>query len=175
MHKLRINILYFIFLVAASCVTTSAQECVLERVSIAPLATSNNTVFVGKMHSVEVRFRNESDNKEVEVFPEPPLLVTNLRTKKQCSLDGGIWVRDGVYLSANEQLLVTHEYSGSNDFLNLYDLNTCQKINEIDISEKNFSIQGNTVLIGAECGDSAMASCKTRKQIKLDQNCKIEK
>ena len=171
-------LLFFIAVIGISAIATSVastNECDLKKVSIDPLASSNNTIFIGKINATEVRFRNESHGKVIDVFPEPPLLVTNLNTKKQCALDGGVWVRDGVYLSSNEKLLVTHEYTGSNDFLALYNLPNCKKTTEIDISGKIYSIQKNTITLGTQCANEAITSCEKLKKVMLSNNCEIIK
>jgi Immune protein Tsi1 len=52
-------------------------NCALTRVSINPIESNRTDVFVGKGKTIEIQFRNESTKPVVDVFPEPPLTVSN--------------------------------------------------------------------------------------------------
>ena len=119
-----------------------------DRSAIEPAAAEPTDTYVGKTASLELRFHNDKTSGAVEVFPEPPLVVKHLPTQRECRIDdGGIWVRQHVYASTQGQVLVTHEYSGSNDQLVFYDTRTCAKLASIDVSNKTWAVDGGAVLL----------------------------
>lgn len=122
-----------------------ARECALTALPINPIAADRSDFFVGISGKLELRFVNDKTAGEVTVFPEPPLLITNLASKANCAIDGGVWVRKSVFVSQDNKVLVTQEFSGSNDFLIFYNTETCQKLYEIDVSNSNWSIHGGDI------------------------------
>ncbi|MDD1622148.1 MAG: hypothetical protein LUQ11_11770, partial [Methylococcaceae bacterium] len=118
----------------------NAETCTLNALAINPIAPGQNDIFIGKSNLIELQFKNEKTEGIVEVFPEPPLTIKNQKLKTSCSIDGGIWVRKSVFISNNDSVIVTQEYSGSNDFLIFYNTENCKKIAEIDVSNSSFEI-----------------------------------
>ncbi len=118
---------------------------------------------------MELRFHSEANDAEVDAFPEPPLQVLQLATNTRCEINSGIWVRKDVYLSRDEQVLLTHEYSGSNDFLMLYNTATCVKLHELDVSASRWNISGNTIRVQ---NMEEPKKSHTAKQYMLDASCK---
>ena len=118
---------------------------------------------------MELRFHSEANDAEVDAFPEPPLQVLQLATNTRCEINSGIWVRKDVYLSRDEQVLLTHEYSGSNDFLMFYNTASCTKLHELDISASRWKITGDTIRVqNMEEPKKSQAA----KQYMLDASCK---
>jgi hypothetical protein len=147
-------------------VPSVACACSLQPVVIEPAAVEPTDTYVGKTAQLELHFHNETLNGVVDVFPEPPLLVKQLKTQAECAInDGGIWVRQHVYTGAEGHLLVTHEYSGSNDQLNFYDTRTCKKRASVDVSNLKWVIDGGTILI------IPTPAAKRSLRIKLDAAC----
>src|SRR5262249_3297072 len=93
------------------------RRCGLEGLVIAPIEDTKLEWYIGRGKLIEIRFHNDRIGQDVEAFPEPPLKVSRADAKSACEIDGGIWVRDSVYLSADESSLLVHEYSGSSDTL----------------------------------------------------------
>jgi hypothetical protein len=128
-------------LLAMLCEPVRSQEtCRFEHLTIQPLIADKVDVFAGRAQQIEVRFVNLKEHGAVEVFPEAPLTIRDLRSGKQCAVDGGVWVRNGVYLGSHGKTLMTHEYSGSNAFLVFYDTATCRKLSDIVISTKKWTL-----------------------------------
>ncbi|MFZ6654850.1 hypothetical protein [Undibacterium sp. TJN19] len=150
-----------------------AASCSLKNLLVKPVTPGKKDVFHGETSGVEIRFTSLADDAEVDVFPEPPLLITQKQTNRQCEINGGIWVRKDVYLSQNEQVLVTHEYSGSNDFLMFYKTSDCSKIQEIDISYAKWKIHGTTINVLPETDGKKPGKPKTRIY-QLDAACKTK-
>ena len=115
-------------------------QCQFEQLSIQPLVAEKLDVFAGSAQQIEVRFINVKEQGDIEVFPEAPMTIRDLRSGKQCEVDGGVWVRKDVYLGAQGKTLMTHEYSGSNAFLMFYDTRSCRKLTEIDISTRKWAL-----------------------------------
>lgn len=128
----------FLLLGCALPLVASAQ-CQLNLLPIEPLAQDQRGIYAGKQGSVEVRFINEKDG-EPEAFPEPPMTIANLDSGKRCELDGGIWLRKAIYLSADGNTLMAQEYSGSADHLNFYDTRTCRKSGSVDVSQAKWHL-----------------------------------
>ncbi len=115
-------------------------QCQFEQLSIQPLVAEKLDVFAGSAQQMEVRFINLKEQGDIEVFPEAPMTIRDMRTSKQCEVDGGVWVRKDVYLGAQGKTLMTHEYSGSNAFLMFYDTQSCRKLAEVDISTRKWAL-----------------------------------
>lgn len=144
-----------------------ACACNLLPVVIEPAAVEPTDTYVGKTAQLELRFRNEEMSGAVDVFPEPPLLVKQLQTQTECAInDGGVWVRQHVYIGAEGRMLVTHEYSGSSGELNFYDTRTCKKRASVDVSNSKWVIDGNSILI------TSTTPPKRPVRIKLDATCR---
>jgi Tse1 toxin immunity protein Tsi1 len=153
----------------------SGFDCFLTQLPINPITSARKDIFVGKGKIIEVRFRNENTSQMVEVFPEPPLTVRNQLSGRSCDIDGGVWVRQAVYLDADEKTLLVQEFSGSNDFLVFYDTTTCQKQSEIDVSGARWKISNNQISIGRQCSDEDMQSCRSVTKFVLDNFCKLKR
>ena len=134
----------FLLVVAAGA---NANDCKFVRVEINPIAPGRTDIFIGRTEQIEVRFDNDKTDGTIEVFPEPPMTVISRRSKTKCFIDGGVWVRNSVYASDNNEILMTHEFSGSNDSLNFYNVQTCQRINQIDVSNSTWEIQGSEITV----------------------------
>lgn len=125
---------------------SSAYACTFNKLDITPLNQEGDTVYIGKSDSIEIRFNNEKTDGSVEVFPEVPLTIINHKTNMQCEIkDGGIWVRDTVFLSDDKKMLLTREYSGSNSSLVFHNMNTCKKEAEISLPTLNWSLKKNAI------------------------------
>jgi hypothetical protein len=145
---------------AASC------ACALRSVAIEPAAAEPTDTYVGRTQTLELRFHNDKTSGPVDVFPEPPLTVKQLKAASECTIrDGGIWVRQHVYASGDGQTLATHEYSGSNDELVFYDARTCGRKASLDVSHTQWAIEGDTIVMTpAKAGSRAV-------KIRLDAAC----
>ncbi|MFZ6741958.1 hypothetical protein ACO0LC_01855 [Undibacterium sp. JH2W] len=122
-----------------------AASCQLQNIAVTPLQPGHYEVFRAVGKSVELRFNSVSNDAQVDAFPEPPLKILQRASNTQCEINAGIWVRKDVYLSSNEQVLLTHEYSGSNDFLVFYNTTDCSKLHELDVSGSTWKIRGKLI------------------------------
>jgi hypothetical protein len=157
------------FLATMAASAASACACVLEHIAIDPIAPDRTDVYVGASELIEVRFSNFKTSGPVETFPEPPLIVQDRRSKVSCSIDGGVWSRQSVFVSRDGSVLVTHEFSGSNDTLNFYDTKTCARRHSLDVSNATWSIDGSAIQI-TRSGQQGGA-----RVVHLDARCQPEK
>ncbi|MFZ3000964.1 MAG: hypothetical protein WA071_11620 [Undibacterium umbellatum] len=146
-----------------------AASCKLESIPVTPLKPGQYETFHAKAKSVELRFRSDTNDPDVDAFPEPPLQVLHSANQSQCEINNGIWVRKDVYLSQDEQVLVTHEFSGSNDFLMFYKTGDCSKLHELNVSASRWKITGTTISV--QSMEKQMKGQQT-KQYMLDKSCK---
>ena len=154
-------------LLAMFCLTNvQAATCQLQNLKVGPLLAGKFDVFQAKSKHLDLRFSSASDSAEVDAFPEPPLTVIHHETGKQCQIDGGIWVRKDVFVSLDEQVLMTHEYSGANDFLVFYNTGDCSKLHELDVSASKWQIKGSTIHIQQQDGKT-----RTRQEYPLNAHC----
>lgn len=139
--------------------------CSLESVHIEPETQNERSdIYLGKTKFLELRFRNEKTDGLVEVFPEPPVVIRQLATPVECVIDeGGIWVRRHVYASDDGHVVVTNEYSGSNEDLVFYETRTCEKRASIDVSNAKWVIKEKYIHI--------FPSARQPYRIKLNRNC----
>ena len=150
-----------------------AAECALKPIQIHQITPERRDVFVGKGERVQLEFNNFSTGEEIEVFPEPPLVVRRLSKKGvACKIGGGIWTRKDVFLSKDESTLLVREYSGSNDSLVFYDTGSCKRRDEIDVSGARWSVSGSKVVVGTQCQDDTLASCRSIRRQTLNGACR---
>ncbi|MEW5757786.1 MAG: hypothetical protein AB1810_15970 [Pseudomonadota bacterium] len=145
-----------------------------KHIQIDPIQPSRLDVFVGKGNTIALEFHNENPNPAVDVFPEPPLTVRHIPSGHSCEIDGGVWVRRSVYLSADEATLLVQEYSGSNDHLVFYRTRSCKKIHEIEVSGALWKISGNELAIGHQCSGEEIKTCKSQQRLAIDAICDDE-
>ncbi|BBB64071.1 hypothetical protein UNDKW_5798 [Undibacterium sp. KW1] len=160
------------FVMTLSCILATqvhAASCRLENIPVTPLKPGQYETFHAKAKSLELRFHSDANDPEVDAFPEPPLQVLQLASNTQCEVDGGIWVRKDIYLTQDEQVLVTHEYSGSNDFLMFYKTADCTKLHELDVTASRWKIAGNTISVQSM---EKQKKGQQTKQYVLDASCK---
>lgn len=163
MSPLRISVLLTWF---CSITPSAACACRLQWVSIDPEQAEPAETYIGKWAGFELRFHNDKTSGQVDVFPEPPVILMQLDTRAECSITaGGIWVRKHVYASADGNMLMLHEYSGSNDELVFYDPRTCRKRAVVDVSNSRWVLgdDGGLVVSPATAGQPV--------RISLDRMC----
>jgi hypothetical protein len=147
--------------------TGQAATCQMLPLSIEPVKDGSPGQFAGGLNTMRVIFQSERPGAEVSEFPEPPVIIRDLRTQRSCQIsDGGIWSRQGAHLSSNRRILMLHEYSGSSDTLTFYDTRTCNRLRVIDVSGQIWSVQGQRITLVAQEGDRP----RTRR-ISLGQAC----
>lgn len=146
--------------------------CTLTPLSIAPLA-GRNDVYVGHGRNISLEFRNEKNEGPVDVFPEPPLVIYHRPSGSTCAIEGGVWVRHSVFISADEKVIITLEFSGSNDSLNFYDTSTCGRFASIDVSGARWEISTGRITVSHGPGTPAKRSNTLR--FTLDTACRPHK
>lgn len=164
-----------LLLLALHAIPSFGCECTFTRVQVDPVEPSRMDLFIGKGNSIELQFRNEKTDPNVTVFPEPPLIVRHQLSDQRCEIDGGVWVRQAVYLSNNEETLLVQEFSGSNDQLVFYRTKTCEKFHEIDVSGSRWTVSGNKLSIGRRCSGEDIKTCKSQKRLQLEKYCSATK
>ena len=164
-------------LIAFACVAprqiyAQSMGCDFRRIAVDPVETVHFERYVGKGQRIEIEFSNET-GRDASVFPEPPLRVRS-GTGSPCEIDGGIWVRSGVFLSIDEQYLMVQEYSGSAESLVIYETSSCSRRYEIDVSQAHWRIDSNKITIGKMCSDKEAMSCREIRIIALNDRCAPE-
>jgi hypothetical protein len=144
----------------------------LRRLPIDPLDAASRKVFAGSGRAVRVEFTNDSNRDPVKVFPEPPLTIRQLNADTSCTIDGGVWVRDSVFLSEDEQMLVVLEFSGDLNQLIAYNTGTCKKLGQINVSGGRWAVNGSEILVGTHCATRDVHSCKKQRAIPVSKLCK---
>ena len=137
-----------------------------QALALVPEHRGDAKALVGYGKRVEVRFKTESGRDDVEVFPEPPLVIIN--DGHACEVDGGVWVRVSVHLSDNEDVLMVQEFSGSNDELVFYDTSTCKELRRIDVSALRWWLEGSQLLLGSSCSGKDFDTCSDRSRHDFD-------
>jgi hypothetical protein len=144
-----------------------AASCSLQPVPIEPEGKEPAATYVGQTATLTLRFTNEKTTGPVDVFPEPPVRVTQRTSGTTCTIDdGGIWVRQHVYADAQGRVLATHEYSGSNDSINFYDTRSCHKLATVDVSNTTWRLGAEGLDIGVQT-----KAGKQKKRVALTGAC----
>ena len=146
-----------------------ACACTLNKVEIAPVAAENGDTYHGTVGDVEVVFHNDVKDHPVTLFPEPPMTVRHLQPAAECAVDdGGVWGRDGVWLSGDGRTLVSTESSGSAQDLVFRDTRTCAKVGQLDVAGAQWRVEGKQLLIDAG------VPMRHTKRVPLDAACRPE-
>jgi hypothetical protein len=153
-------LLLFVFAYMAGS-TAMAAGCRFLNLPINPVTGNNGEVFQGESEAVKVRFDNFKTEGSVEVFPDSKLSITDKRGNATCAIDGGVWARKDIYVSVDNAVLLAHEFSGSNDFLNFYAIDSCKKLGEIDISNSSWSFDRGNISVFRQAGKNKSAGLKT--------------
>jgi len=154
---------------AASLATgqTLACACTFQPVAIGPTDAENGDTYHGNAGNVEVLFHNEVKDHAVTQFPEPPMTVRQLQPASQCVVDdGGVWAREGVWLSGDGRTLVTLEGSGASEDLVFRDTRSCAKVGTVDITGMKWRAKGNALLLDQATGKGA------NRPVPLDAACR---
>ena len=146
-------------------------SCGYAPLSIEPIAPSRADRYVGKARSFTVQFDNEDTATPVTTFPESNLKILRLDGTTVCEVDDGIWVRDALYLSGDERLLIAKRFSGSNDVLAFYDTRSCALKAQVDVSGRAWRIEADGVRLGEHCTDRALTSCQTTTLRRWSRAC----
>ncbi len=152
-----------------------ADSCRFENIEVKPMLAGKYDVFQAKTRHLDIRCSSTANDAHVDAFPEPPLQIINSKTSTdtstntQCAINGGIWVRKDVFVSQDEHILITHEYSGSNDFLMFYKTDDCSKVQEIDVSYAHWKIRANTLRVEPVKTDGKN---KAAQNYRFDAACK---
>jgi hypothetical protein len=145
---------------------TLACACTLQKIEITPAVAENGDTYHGMAGDVEVLFHNDVKDRPVTLFPEPPMTVRHLRSAGQCVVDdGGVWGRDGVWLSADGRTLATTESSGSSQDLVFRDTGTCAKVATLDVAGMQWRVAGRALLLRAD-------GAKAERRVPLDAACR---
>lgn len=139
----------------------AAAPCGYAALAIEPLSATRTDVYAGQGERVEVSFANETTTQPVETFPDSNLKIRQTGSNSVCEVAGGIWVRNAVYLSMNERMLIAKQFSGSNESLGFYDTHTCALKAEIDVSNRAWKIEPTGLRVGGRCASDQLQSCKT--------------
>ena len=146
---------------------TLACACTLKKVEIAPLAAENGDTYQGTVADVRIVFHNDVKDHPVTLFPEPPMTVQHLQPAAECVVhDGGVWGRDGVWLSGDGRTLVTTESSGSAQDLVFRDTRTCAKVGQLDVAGVQWRVEGKQLVL-----DGGPAK-RRAKRVPLDAACR---
>ena len=163
----------WIFLSLIQSLDVYADSCALQHLEINPIAHDRKDTFVGKGRTLDIQFSNESKKEPIKVFPEPPIKVFHHQSGLHCEIDGGVWLRDGVFLSNNEALLVVLEFSGASNHLKFYSTENCSQRSDLDVSGARWKIESNKITIGRLCSDRRIESCKKRRLVDVNKLCPI--
>ncbi|MFA6954275.1 MAG: hypothetical protein WC538_00220 [Thermoanaerobaculia bacterium] len=114
----------------------------LTRVKLAPLSKDGAT-WGASGRQVAVSLNNADGKADPEIFTEPPFVVTDRRSGAHCEIDGGIWERNAIWLSADESLLATVTFSGSNSTLSVYRTRDCKETASAPVDESTLRVDAD--------------------------------
>jgi len=165
---MKFKYLLFTLLISSCGQHVSVEEAAFYKVPVAPL-TDDSKQFAARGQNVSVIFQSDHNMADIDSFPEPPVIVRHEKSGSSCEIvEGGIWVRSELYLSADERYVLMNEYSGSSADLVSYDTQTCREINRFDVSGMHWDIDGRNARLGDNCTGSEIESCAVFKPLDLD-------
>jgi len=146
---------------------TLACACTFQKLEITPVGAENGDTYHGIGGGFEVLFHNDVKDHAVTQFPEPPMTLRRLQPAGECVVDdGGVWGRDGVWLSGDGRTLATLEGSGSAQDLVFRDTHTCAKVATLDVAGLQWRVQGKAMVLRPVVGKGA------DRRVPLDAACR---
>jgi hypothetical protein len=137
-------------------------------------AQADRKEYVGIGKTIELRLPNDRTDREPEVFPESPVRIKQAGGKASCEIPpGDVRVRNSIHLNADESRLLFLEYSGSNDSLVLYDIASCGKLAELDVSGAKWELKPEGLVVGTQCKDNALSSCAQTRTYDFGGECRV--
>lgn len=122
----------------------TTSRAALSRLELSAL-TADGTRWGGHGARVAVSFDNPEGRAEPEIFPEPPAVVTDRERGTRCTIDGGIWARQMVWLSADESLLALAAHSGSSSELEVYRTSDCRRTAVVPVSGRSLRVSADRI------------------------------
>lgn len=157
----------------AACTAAPATTCGWKSLSIHAEQPEKRDQYVGRGFRVELRLPNERVDVDPDVFPEAPVVVSQISNGNSCQLpEGGIRVRKSIYLNSDESALLMLEYSGSNEWLAMYDTVSCLQILEIDVSGSMWFLEPEGLVVGSSCKGDGPDSCLSTRIYDLGRGCR---
>jgi hypothetical protein len=165
-----------IFFTSCHLLNTATNDCKLQNIKIVSADLSRNDIYYGRGGNYEVQFRNENAPNPADNFPDPLVTVKNTTAGESCDIKdaSGIWAGESVYLDTKQRVLLMNEYSGSSDTLVFYDLTSCRKLDEYDVSGKRWEIAFDKIRIGQECQGDDVNTCRHLDEIHLNSRCLMD-
>lgn len=150
---------------------TSVDACTLRKVDVTPAGAENGDTYHGIASGVEVVFHNDVKDHPVTLFPEPPMTVRHLSPPNECMVrDGGVWGRDGVWVTDDGRTLVTTESSGSSEDLVFRDTSSCATVASVDVAGKRWRLDGRMLVLRDDRAPSVVG-----RRVRLDAACRPER
>ena len=104
-------------------------------------------VYAARTRLFEVRLRDRREDAQVEVFAGSAIEIRRLSDGQACSVEGDVWARCFVFVSANKRTLMVLESSGSNDSLLFVDTRNCMRRAEIDVSSARWEVRAADLIV----------------------------
>lgn len=144
-------------------------DCAYRALAIEPRGGEYAALYRGAGERVQVEFHNFKREGEVDSFPEPPMILR--QGPASCAVDGGIWLRHAVFLDRREQRLLVQSFSGSSGELLVYDTRTCAELARLELPEASWTLEGDSLVLGRQCGSAELSSCAQRQVHRLNDEC----
>jgi hypothetical protein len=152
-----------------------SHECMLNQLSVTPKTDGDFGWYSGLTEKYIVEVQNFKPSEDVDVFPEPPLIIKSRMSEHVCTIDGGVWKKDGFYTSLDESTIFVFEFSGERSSLISYNLATCAQKAALDVSGLRWTIDKNRITLIAECRRGAPKHCRPKREVVLGNDCNLIK
>ncbi len=157
------------------CTATASDDattCRLLPVDVQPRDGAATGRYSGRVGDIDVEFRSERTSGPVDAFPEPPVVVRNVREGHECRIeDGGVWSRGRVYLAAHGRTLALGEHSGSGETLVFYATRDCARVAALELDGARWSVRDTGIVAGRSCTGDAVEDCARRALTRLNAEC----
>jgi hypothetical protein len=147
-----------------------AETCRLSSLRLNPTETVKYATYVGRGKNLDIVVTSDA-GRPADSFSDPPYRIQNRDGKGDCGIVGGNWLANGLYLSADDKILVAVELSGSSTDVVLYETASCTRKAAFDVSGANWSITENTIDIGAHYADESRKKRIPKKTVRLGAKC----
>jgi hypothetical protein len=175
---MKLSCLFLLLLLLLGCQKPGeASGCNLKNVQVRSDDASLNVSYSAQSKLFSVKFNNENAPNAADNFPDPLVSIVNLKTEAVCEITdaNGIWSGKSVYMDTTNNALLLNEYSGASDTLIIYDMRTCKRLDEIDVSGGRWEASADYIHVGQDCAGDAVNSCRHSRKIQLNSECKVER
>ncbi|QQR75879.1 MAG: hypothetical protein IPJ17_10020 [Holophagales bacterium] len=144
--------------------------CGLRRLPIEPRDPGSRAWYVSPGRTLRLEHWSFNEVQDPDRFTDGPIRVIHA-DGRHCEIDSDNYTAE-LRLSADEHTLVVVEFSGSNEWVRLYDTASCRRRSELPVGEQ-LVFDGDTLRDAGSCEmrDARVGTCRPASVRRFDATC----